>query len=221
MKLQLSDGTFLTLDDKYTDDQALKLWYSAEDQLKAGKSINKNPQFIENSVTETKMQETEQSYLGMLTEDSVDFIKHNPDAMIFFSIVIGVVVVLFIMRKNIFSGFKKIYSVINLFLVTVFTKLSNINFQTFVLIILFFIAFEIFKIEQKITSIPTRNDYLALKNISDSDEVDAKRDAITNSIPIVHINGGDIDVSGTVDIGNISSTVDVNVENTVDVRIDR
>ena len=36
MKLQLSDGTFLTLDDKYTDDQALKLWYSAEDQLKAG-----------------------------------------------------------------------------------------------------------------------------------------------------------------------------------------
>jgi hypothetical protein len=173
------------------------------------------------TIKETKMQETEQSYLGMLTEDSVDFIKHNPDAMIFFSIVIGVVVVLFIMRKNIFSGFKKIYSVINLFLVTVFTKLSNINFQTFVLIILFFIAFEIFKIEQKITSIPTRNDYLALKNISDSDEVDAKRDAITNSIPIVHINGGDIDVSGTVDIGNISSTVDVNVENTVDVRIDR
>jgi hypothetical protein len=167
------------------------------------------------------MQETEQSYLGMLMEDSVDFIKNNPDAMIFFSIIIGVVVVLFIMRKNILSGFKKIYSVINLFLVTVFTKLSNINFQTFVLIILFFIAFEIFKIEQKITSIPTRNDYLALKNISDSDEVDAKRDAITNSIPIVHINGGDIDVSGTVDIGNISSTVDVNVENTVDVRIDR
>jgi hypothetical protein len=206
MKLQLSDGTFLTLDDKYTDDQALKLWYSAEDQLKAGKSINKNPQFIENSVTETKMQETEQSYLGMFTEDSVDFIKHNPDAMIFFFIVICVVVVLFIMRKNIFSGFKKIYFVINLFLVTVFTKLSNINFQTFVLIILFFIAFEIFKIEQKITSIPTRNDYLALKNISDSDEVDAKRDSITNSIPIVHVD------AGTVDIGNISSTVDVRID---------
>jgi hypothetical protein len=107
MKLQLSDGAFLTLDDKYTDDQALKLWYSAEDQLKAGKSINKNPQFIENSVTETKMQETEQSYLGIFMDDSVDFIKHNPDAMIFFFIVIGVVVVLFIMRKNIFSGFKK------------------------------------------------------------------------------------------------------------------
>jgi hypothetical protein len=212
MKLQLSDGAFLTLDDKYTDDQALKLWYSAEDQLKAGKSINKNPQFIENSVTETKMQETEQSYLGMLTEDSVDFIKHNPDAMIFFSIVIGVVVVLFIMRKNILSGFKKIYSVINLFLVTVFTKLSNINFQTFVLIILFFIAFEIFKIEQKITSIPTRNDYLAIKNISNSENLKAKRIALNNLIPIVHVNGGDIDVSGTVDIGNISSTVDVRID---------
>ena len=221
MKLQLSDGTFLTLDNSLTDDEAMQLWYYAEDQLKAGKSINKNPQFIENSVTETKMQETEQSYLGMLTEDSVDFIKHNPDAMIFFSIVICVVVVLFIMRKNIFSGFKKIYSVINLFLVTVFTKLSNINFQTLVLIILFFIAFEIFKIEQKITSIPTKNDYLALENINDSDEVEAKRDSITNSIPIVHVNGGDIDVTGTVDIGNISSTVDVNVENTVDFRIDR
>ena len=212
MKLQLSDGAFLTLDDKYTDDQALKLWYSAEDQLKAGKSINKNPQFIENSVTETKMQETEQSYLGMLTEDSVDFIKHNPDAMIFFSIVIGVVVVLFIMRKNIFSGFKKIYSVINLFLATAFTKLSNINFQTFVLIILFFIAFEIFKIEQKITSIPTRNDYLAIKNISNSENLKAKRIALNNLIPIVHVNGGDIDVSGTVDIGNISSTVDVRID---------
>jgi hypothetical protein len=212
MKLQLSDGTFLTLDDKYTDDQALKLWYSAEDQLKAGKSINKNPQFIENSVTETKMQETEQSYLGMFTEDSVDFIKHNPDAMIFFFIVICVVVVLFIMRKNIFSGFKKIYFVINLFLVTVFTKLSNINFQTFVLIILFFIAFEIFKIEQKITSIPTRNDYLAIKNISNSEELKVKRIALNNSIPIVHVNGGDIDVSGTVDIGNISSTVDVRID---------
>jgi hypothetical protein len=190
---------------------------ATEEQVKEFFNTN-SPSII---IKETKMQETEQSYLGMLMEDSVDFIKNNPDAMIFFSIIIGVVVVLFIMRKNILSGFKKIYSVINLFLVTVFTKLSNINFQTFVLIILFFIAFEIFKIEQKITSIPTRNDYLALKNISDSDEVDAKRDAITNSIPIVHINGGDIDVSGTVDIGNISSTVDVNVENTVDVRIDR
>ena len=173
------------------------------------------------TIKETKMQETEQSYLGMLTEDSVDFIKHNPDAMIFFSIVIGVVVVLFIMRKNIFSGFKKIYSVINLFFATAFTKLSNINFQTFVLIILFFIAFEIFKIEQKITSIPTRNDYLAIKNISNSENLKAKRIALNNLIPIVHVNGGDIDVSGTVDIGNISSTVDVNVENTVDVRIDR
>ena len=212
MKLQLSDGTFLTLDNSLTDDEAMQLWYYAEDQLKAGKSINKNPQFIENSVTETKMQETEQSYLGMLTEDSVDFIKHNPDAMIFFSIVICVVVVLFIMRKNIFSGFKKIYSVINLFLVTVFTKLSNINFQTLVLIILFFIAFEIFKIEQKITSIPTKNDYLALENINDSDEVEAKRDSLNNLIPIVHVNGGDIDVSGTVDIGNISSTVDVRID---------
>jgi hypothetical protein len=190
---------------------------ATEEQVKEFFNTN-SPSII---IKETKMQETEQSYLGMLMEDSVDFIKNNPDAMIFFSIIIGVVVVLFIMRKNILSGFKKIYSVINLFLVTVFTKLSNINFQTFVLIILFFIAFEIFKIEQKITSIPTRNDYLALKNISDSDELDAKRDAITNSIPIVHINGGDIDVSGTVDIGNISSTVDVNVENTVDVRIDR
>jgi hypothetical protein len=160
----------------------------------------------------TKMQETEQSYLGMFMDDSVDFIKHNHDAMIFFFIVICVVVVLFIMRKNIFSGFKKIYPVINLFLVTVFTKLSNINFQTFVLIILFFIAFEIFKIEQKITSIPTRNDYLAIKNISNSEELKAKRIALNNLIPIVHVNGGDIDVSGTVDIGNISSTVDVRID---------
>lgn len=181
---------------------------ATEEQVKEFFNTN-SPSII---IKGTKMQETEQSYLGMLTEDSVDFIKHNSDAMIFFSIVIGVVVVLFIMRKNIFSGFKKIYSVINLFLVTVFTKLSNINFQTFVLIILFFIAFEIFKIEQKITSIPTRNDYLALENINDSDEVEAKRDSITNSIPIVHVNGGDIDVSGTVDIGNISSTVDVRID---------
>lgn len=74
------------------------------------------------------------------------------------------------------------------------------------MIILFFIAFEIFKIEQKITSIPTQNDYLALENISDSDEVDAKRDSITNSIPIVHVD------AGTVDIGNISSTVDVRID---------
>lgn len=181
---------------------------ATEEQVKEFFNTN-SPSII---IKGTKMQETEQSYLGMLTEDSVDFIKHNSDAMIFFSIVIGVVVVLFIMRKNIFSRFKKIYSVINLFLVTVFTKLSNINFQTFVLIILFFIAFEIFKIEQKITSIPTRNDYLALENINDSDEVEAKRDSITNSIPIVHVNGGDIDVSGTVDIGNISSTVDVRID---------
>ena len=181
---------------------------ATEEQVKEFFNTN-SPSII---IKGTKMQETEQSYLGMLTEDSVDFIKHNSDAMIFFSIVIGVVVVLFIMRKNIFSGFKKIYSVINLFLVTVFTKLSNINFQTFVLIILFFIAFEIFKIEQKITSIPTKNDYLALENINDSDEVEAKRDSITNSIPIVHVNGGDIDVSGTVDIGNISSTVDVRID---------
>ena len=181
---------------------------ATEEQVKEFFNTN-SPSII---IKGTKMQETEQSYLGMLTEDSVDFIKHNSDAMIFFSIVIGVVVVLFIMRKNIFSGFKKIYSVINLFLVTVFTKLSNINFQTFVLIILFFIAFEIFKIEQKITSIPTRNDYLAIKNISNSEELKVKRIALNNSIPIVHVNGGDIDVSGTVDIGNISSTVDVRID---------
>ena len=175
-----------------------------------------NNEYVPSLVTkqEEPIKPTEQSYLGMLMEDSVDFIKHNvtPDAKILFFIVIGVVVVLFIMRKNIFSGFKKIYSVINLFLVTVFTKLSNINFQTFVLIILFFIAFEIFKIEQKITSIPTKNDYLALENINDSDEVEAKRDSLNNLIPIVHVNGGDIDVSGTVDIGNISSTVDVRID---------
>jgi hypothetical protein len=181
---------------------------ATEEQVKEFFNTN-SPSII---IKGTKMQETEQSYLGMLTEDSVDFIKHNSDAMIFFSIVIGVVVVLFIMRKNIFSGFKKIYSVINLFLVTVFTKLSNINFQTFVLIILFFIAFEIFKIEQKITSIPTRNDYLAIKNISNSEELKAKRIALNKLIPIVHVNGGDIDVSGTVDIGNISSTVDVRID---------
>lgn len=181
---------------------------ATEEQVKEFFNTN-SPSII---IKGTKMQETEQSYLGMLTEDSVDFIKHNPDAMIFFFIVICVVVVLFIMRKNIFSGFKKIYFVINLFLVTVFTKLSNINFQTFVLIILFFIAFEIFKIEQKITSIPTRNDYLAIKNISNSEELKVKRIALNNSIPIVHVNGGDIDVSGTVDIGNISSTVDVRID---------
>jgi hypothetical protein len=80
------------------------------------------------------------------------------------------------------------------------------------LIILFFIAFEIFKIEQKITSIPTRNDYLAIKNISNSEDLKVKRIALNNSIPIVHVNGGDIDVSGTVDIGNISSTVDVRID---------
>jgi len=66
-----------------------------------------NTQYPSINIKEMKMQETEQSYLGIFMDDSVDFIKHNPDAMIFFFIVIGVVVVLFIMRKNIFSGFKK------------------------------------------------------------------------------------------------------------------
>jgi|694.fasta_scaffold05242_3 hypothetical protein len=40
MKLQLSDGTNLTLDDSLTDDEAMQLWYSAEDQLKSESSGN-------------------------------------------------------------------------------------------------------------------------------------------------------------------------------------
>ena len=40
MKLQLSDGTNLTLDDSLTDDEAMQLWYSAEDQLKSESSVN-------------------------------------------------------------------------------------------------------------------------------------------------------------------------------------
>ena len=53
---------------------------ATEEQVKEFFNTN-SPSII---IKGTKMQETEQSYLGMLMDDSVDFIKHNPDAMILF-----------------------------------------------------------------------------------------------------------------------------------------
>lgn len=59
MKLQLSDGTNLILDDSLTDDEAMELWYSAEDQLKSessGNELTSPDQTTETPVAQTPEQ---------------------------------------------------------------------------------------------------------------------------------------------------------------------
>lgn len=48
--------------------------------------------------------------------------------------------------------------------------------------------------------IPTRGDMLALRDLKDNDERQAKSISLRSSLPLVHIQGGDVDVRGSVSV---------------------
>ncbi len=156
-------------------------------------------------------------------ESGVEFIKDNPefDAVVVVSIL--TIVLIFFLRKKIVLFFKFVFSIIKSTFLSIVEKIKMLNVQTIILLVLCFIAFELFKIEQKLTAIPTQNDYLALATISNPKEKSEKKKNMANSVPFVHVEGGDISVSGSVYVegGNVDVSGSVDVGNTVDVEINR
>jgi len=52
---------------------------------------------------------------------------------------------------------------------------------------------------------PTRGDFIALRGITDPALRKAARDRLFSSIPLVWVQGGDVDVSGSVEIDSLDS----------------
>lgn len=208
-KFRLSNGQVVTLSDELSIEEATDTIDAIERggkmdvKLKNG-SIIKLPddatnqeiaEIIRNNYPEEFADDTkEHSFI----DDGINFIKTNPEFDAAIIVTISTITLIFFMRKKIYNLFIKCKE-----------KVFAINVQMLILLVLCFIAFEIFKIERKITAIPTQNEIAALSKSSI-----AQRKKMFGDIPFVYVHGGNINA-------DVDNTVDVNVQNTVDVEINR
>ena len=75
---------------------------------------------------------------------------------------------------------------------------------TFIAVVLCVIAFKLYFPGSSFSGTPTLGDFIALKEIKDSEQQKEKRLKLMKSIPIVRVQGGQIDanVSGSVSFDN-------------------